>query len=994
MSSLANTPHAQPPIPPIKPKRKWTPKDQVVPRKKPVWEGSLNTLRLSSGGTSISTPSLPSCNVFPGTQSPVTPMLPWTSGGELDDSGSYRALNSTPIIAETPNDATGTPEDASFSPSLSWSSSTDTLCDLDNSDGPPTRPNSPSPLPESFMFSFQLPMSTGSSGSATPSSTDKTTPPAPAPSKESKAQVALRILGHLRDAKITPLELILLILDTKNGGLENFRNRLLEQHDRIFQLLNIFKDNKNTEAAFKDWHAPIALDYVSRKVFQEVQAAKPFLKMESSDITVDFVDKWSVQDIMEPVASNITPTLTRILTVATSPTFSKVGETVEDLEDLEPGAKPEEGRNRGVARLILASQIHYLRSHWSCKVQQLNDILHQAGLSRCHSSNLNTIEMLSECGLEQARVIADGPHILAYDNVNISTSVFVEQTDNTRPKVQSGTFPVIYKAPLGVTIDHMLLEPILKRRREAPELKMTDLRPSAEYIGAFRHQTVVNIVKMLTKLPSFSSYAGQPELQHLPRHRLPDGYRTEYFPLGVMLIEEASVKGNNQVIDDIYVRQLLKDIDDLAKRAVISINDQLTNSRIRSCQVIRKNDFGRYNSREFLELAVALFHLIMNLIWALKDKHYGTIEEIASLAQLFALFLYKTRLAGAKADFHSLLTALMQILEGIILNAWEAKCGLIQEVRGSNPGLAYFSYMKVHLCVPQLTLAPSPETLLSIAKRIIKEHATPTPAYTPAYTPRKSTNPADSSTPDKSESCSDPVRENVVRLTRDLLLVIELVSAVKDGDFGRVEDVLLDLAFTFRGAGSNNYSTEILHLIHNFKYVWTPEFAEAVRMTSIINISGLPGHGMGIDLNIEHLIRYLKALFTAKGIYSKWERCGHISASINIVMLLKQRVSRSLKLGYQGSTHSKVSSAALVERMRLKAKELQLHVVVPGRTGASLKPDLRALGRQKIESSSLAAFNAKIRDIVSGACIVPPEEEDELSPPDYDMTTTYEQLKD
>jgi hypothetical protein len=26
------------------------------------------------------------------------------------------------------------------------------------------------------------------------------------------------------------------------------------------------------------------------------------------------------------------------------------------------------------------------------------------------------------------------------------------------------------------------------------------------------------------------------------------------------------------------------------------------------------------------------------------------------------------------------------------------------------------------------------------------------------------------------------------------------------------------------GAGSNNYSMEILHLIFNFKKVWTPEF--------------------------------------------------------------------------------------------------------------------------------------------------------------------------
>jgi hypothetical protein len=55
--------------------------------------------------------------------------------------------------------------------------------------------------------------------------------------------------------------------------------------------------------------------------------------------------------------------------------------------------------------------------------------------------------------------------------------------------------------------------------------------------------------------------------------------------------------------------------------------------------------------------------------------------------------------------------------------------------------------------------------------------------------------------------------------------VLELVNAISAGDFGRIEDILPDLACIFRGAGSNNYSTEILHLIFNLKEVWTPEFA-------------------------------------------------------------------------------------------------------------------------------------------------------------------------
>jgi len=31
-----------------------------------------------------------------------------------------------------------------------------------------------------------------------------------------------------------------------------------------------------------------------------------------------------------------------------------------------------------------------------------------------------------------------------------------------------------------------------------------------------------------------------------------------------------------------------------------------------------------------------------------------------------------------------------------------------------------------------------------------------------------------------------------------------------------------------------------------------------MRDNMLVNVSGIPGHAMGMDLNIEHLIRYLK----------------------------------------------------------------------------------------------------------------------------------------
>ena len=71
----------------------------------------------------------------------------------------------------------------------------------------------------------------------------------------------------------------------------------------------------------------------------------------------------------------------------------------------------------------------------------------------------------------------------------------------------------------------------------------------------------------------------------------------------------------------------------------------------------------------------------------------------------------------------------------------------------------------------------------------------------------------------------DPIHQNIRLLLRDLIYVAALVQAISDGDFGRVEILMVQLAMIFRGAGSNNYCMEILHLILNLKYVWMHEFA-------------------------------------------------------------------------------------------------------------------------------------------------------------------------
>lgn len=138
---------------------------------------------------------------------------------------------------------------------------------------------------------------------------------------------------------------------------------------------------------------------------------------------------------------------------------------------------------------------------------------------------------------------------------------------------------------------------------------------------------------------------------------------------------------------------------------------------------------------------------------------------------------------------------LMQILHGLILNAWKLESGY------SN--LKSFAASKL-----------TPEKLFTITENILLNHATP-------MTEAAHNNGTHGHDPQR-----DIVHSNTQLLMHDLLYVAELVHAISDGNWGQFEDIMPNLAMMFRGAaGSNNYCAEIIHFIFNLKQVWTPEFA-------------------------------------------------------------------------------------------------------------------------------------------------------------------------
>ena len=187
-----------------------------------------------------------------------------------------------------------------------------------------------------------------------------------------------------------------------------------------------------------------------------------------------------------------------------------------------------------------------------------------------------------------------------------------------------------------------------------------------------------------------------------------------------------------------------------------------------------------------------------------------------------------------------------------------------------------------------------------------------------------------------------------------------------------------------------------------------------MRDNMIVNISGLPGHFMAVDLNIEHLIGYLKVrehfhddfiscdeefqmFFVAKGLRSSWDRLGDISGAVIQLQNVKKQVSKALGASYEGKTHTTPDTSKLVWKVANEVRELVLSKYQPGRKGNDkqrLVTNLIDIGERKLLSSSLETFNKKLACMKAGNLdgLAGMVEEDEL--PSVQLTIETVELDD
>ncbi|KAF9223166.1 hypothetical protein BS17DRAFT_809051 [Gyrodon lividus] len=293
---------------------------------------------------------------------------------------------------------------------------------------------------------------------------------------------------------------------------------------KLYNLFDLILTDPRGGPLFHRWLEAQAIDIVSRKIYDEMDEVKDTLRGTIGSITPEFLATWDVNSTMSSIMDETAPTLDQVL---------------------ESASQTDRARRE------------------------------------------NTKKTPTTC-LDRATAVAQGPHILCYDNIDISTSIFVEQRSSAPAKVQSGTFPVLYTVRNG-NPEHMRLAPMLQRAQQASDLTFdADIRPNLNQVTASQSQLKIHVIDILLQYNAhFKDYEYRldPMLQHEERRRLPKGHKTKQYPLRTSTIDESSITGNIAVIHDVYINQLKMSHQALSDTAIPSINDQATNARIRKQSV-------------------------------------------------------------------------------------------------------------------------------------------------------------------------------------------------------------------------------------------------------------------------------------------------------------------------------------------------------------------------------------------------------------------------
>ncbi|KAF8218134.1 hypothetical protein K438DRAFT_1702685 [Mycena galopus ATCC 62051] len=549
-------------------------------------------------------------------------------------------------------------------------------------------------------------------------------------------------------------------------------------------------------------------------------------------------------------------------------------------------------------------------------------------------------------------------NMLVYDNINLMNRI-AEQILGRKNAQENGTCATLI--PLhNANRDHLLTSHLDESILAAKHLEIGDITLNPTEAVFFDNALVHTIIRIIIRHggEGFAKWQAEADAALPVSAEKIDVHKTPIHPLPTMEIDESTIIGNIEVIEEITrVLGVKPDDPDYAKYLQLTAGDQLSIARQRAILQARLGHESRPQSWRHIVPVTGLFHAKIADCHGVLETHFGksTTRSPGSLGfhntVLDRLPITLTSLPPFRTCRDLIMVSLYaRVLHCLLLVS--GKKSLETCAQSINSYSSLVSYAK-----QIYTTYAGVDRVEELRERRIPEERA-REAEIKAAKKAKSTGPAAGHIPK-----GDMVLENAILFMRDALLTREFSDAIKIGDFGRVVLVLRAWTFCYRGSGRSKYAHEMLHLMHNLTCVWTKELRYIILQNWIANPQGKFNCFVELDLVQEHLNFWIKKIYKADGAGHSWEWLSVISPCVDILRHLATKINNDIG-ARQGSRHSSPDLSADISALMTSLAEHEVYREKEGRVlDADDKPvpDVLSVGMAALTHGSsttpLAEFN-------------------------------------
>lgn len=357
-----------------------------------------------------------------------------------------------------------------------------------------------------------------------------------------------------------------------------------------------------------------------------------------------------------------------------------------------------------------------------------------------------------------------------------------------------------------------------------------------------------------------------------------------------MKIDESSLEGNKAVVETI-IEEVLELEEDwfAAGKMVVIAGDLGTVKKLRGLKDLRSDEHSPYHRLDWALPVAQLFHMQMALAKIIVHNYRGSANEQGSLEQL-ATMLQRKRIFSDNPEFHAMDELLRHVFTATVLRLWEV------------------SVENKEMCDLKKYSSEESSNLISDKVMEIIDRDL------------------------KASNIEDIPSRNATLFLRDMMLYMELSSAIKVGDVGRIEKALNWLTIVFNAGGTPNYANELMHFRCCIKHVWDEQTKIAILSSMLVNKTGGRYGWKATDLYQEHHNRSIKYVhYSRQGDTSFDMLRERVSTNIETFDNVKDHMEKQFQAPKNKRKHAAVSAETAYEDILTVLRENNIlgHAVMP-----------------------------------------------------------------